>query len=137
MKLSEAVDAAVRRHMDTPFEVLSPMEQILVAIWGLEADVNNGGFDQYYFNMYGDCAGFVPRALRTIGANRMADIVDAANRVFGSTGPPKSRDDRQSMLLDLSERDDHLWDDLDKSFQAYPDDIDALLERYFAAAATV
>ena len=87
--------------------------------------------------MYGDRAGFVPRALGTIGANRMADIVDTANRVFGSTDPPKSRDDRQSMLLVLSEQDDRLWDDLDKSFQAYPDDIDALLERYFAAAATV
>jgi hypothetical protein len=30
----------------TPFSDLTPPEQVFLAIWTLESDVNNGGFDQ-------------------------------------------------------------------------------------------
>jgi hypothetical protein len=69
------------------FECLAARDRVLVTIWGLEAEVNNGGFDQYYFNGAGNQAFFAPEALRLIGASRMAEVVARANAVFGPEGP--------------------------------------------------
>jgi len=129
-----AIDAAFRRSFEHPFDALSTLEKVLVAVSGLEADVNNGGFHQYYFNSSGDTANLAPKALRTIGAVHMASIVEAANSRFGPGGPPNSRLPRQNALFELS---DDLWDDLNNQFYKYPDDISTLLERYFKSRVTV
>jgi hypothetical protein len=63
------------------FASLSPAEQAFVLIWDLEADVNNGGFNQYFFNSDFD-PGVVPHALRAIGADRAARIVERALALF-------------------------------------------------------
>jgi len=81
--LSDAFEAACGRHCDVGFEDLSEIDRILVSIWALEADVNNGGFHQYYFNSSGDTAHYAPAALRAIGAPIMACIVDKANPCSG------------------------------------------------------
>ena len=130
INLSDEFEAACSRHRGVPFKDLSEIDQILVAIWALEGDVNNGGFDQYYFNSSGDTAYYAPIALRRIGAMRMADIVDRANFHFGPSGPPISGDERQTALFKLTESNEKLWHDLDKEFFRYPDDISALLERF-------
>jgi hypothetical protein len=98
MSLDEACDRALSRYFDNGFNALTTDEQLLVVIWGLEPDVNNGGFHQYYFNSYGDFARGASRMLREIGANNMAQIVDEANAVFGPVGPPDDRDERQKAL---------------------------------------
>jgi|SRR6185437_8155569 hypothetical protein len=130
MHLSDAIEAACDRHREVGFEDLSEVERILVAIWALEADVNNGGFHQYYFNSSGDTAYYAPAALRAIGAPIMGRIVDKANALFGPSGPPVSRDQRQQALSALTEE---LWDDLDHEFYAYPEDISSLLEQFLEA----
>jgi len=105
-------------------------------LWGLEADVNNGGFDQYYFNGAGDQAFFAPEALRAIGAYRMASIVERANAIFGPDGPSRKRTPRQSQRS-LAAPDDAPgpWDELDREFYDYPDDLYALLTRFIRAGA--
>ena len=62
---------------------MSEPERVFVAVWTLEADVNNGGFDQYYVNSSGDYAWFAPQALRAVGAEKTAEIVEQANTAFG------------------------------------------------------
>jgi hypothetical protein len=130
INLIEAFEAACTRHWDVAFANLSEVDRVLVSIWALEGDVNNGGFHQYYFNSSGDTAFHAPIALRLIGAHAAADIVEEANLRFGPDGPPASRDRRDDALSALST---DLWDDLDLRFYAYPDDIAALLERYLEA----
>ena len=115
---------------------MSARDQILVTIWGLEADVNNGGFDQYYFNGSGDQAWFAPTALRSIGAHRMADIAERANALFGEAGPPPDSDERQSALFRITDANEGAWDQLDREFYAYPDDIAALLVAHFDLSAS-
>ena len=124
-------DAALERLRAASFDELSEKDQVLVTIWGLEADINNGGFDQYFFNSSGDHAFFAERALRIIGAHRMADIVARAVALFGDAGVPRDRDERQDLLLDHVgvENEDEL-DALDTEFYDYPDDISALVEAY-------
>lgn len=125
--LVEAFEDACRRHEGVAFEHLAQVDQVLVSIWALEGDVNNGGFHQYYFNTSGDTAYYAPVALRAIGALAAAGIVERANQKFGADGPPISRERRQEALSVFPAE---LWDDLDREFYAYPDDISALLQRF-------
>ena len=131
MNLARAFDDACSRYDGENFASLSERDQVLVAIWGVEAEVNNGGFDQYYFNGAGDQALYVPTALRGIGAHRMAEIVERANALFEKGGPPASRPQRQAALFQITAADEAAWDALDRAFQEYPDDIGALLVKYF------
>jgi hypothetical protein len=64
-------------------------------IWDLEAQVNNGGFIQYYDNTSGDTAYFAMEALRSVGAEQMCAIVEQAHTVFGQPKPSKNRRERQ------------------------------------------
>jgi len=113
-----------------PFEKLTDAERVFVAIWGLEADVNNGGFSQYYFNSHGDNSAYAPAALRAVGANAMARIVDDANTVFGRAGPPTDREARQRAIETLGSAAEETWGKLDAEFFAYPDNLTECLYAY-------
>jgi hypothetical protein len=130
VNVSALIDASVTRFIEVGSGPLSRRERLLVAIWGLEADVNNGGFNQYYFNSYGDFALEVPGYLRAIGADQAATIVETANAAFGPDGPPSDRDLRQDQLESLSEKAAEVWDELDAAFWEYPDDIERLVQAY-------
>lgn len=130
MNVTALTDASVSRFIALGATVLSPMERLLIAIWGLEADVNNGGFDQYYFNSYGDFAAETAAHLRAIGAHQAAVLVERANNAFGAEGPPQDRARRQEVLEVIAEHAADAWNDLDNQFFQYPDDIAVLLQMY-------
>lgn len=127
--------ACNKPHQGVAFDALSPSDKILIAVWGLEADVNNGGFDQYYFNGAGDQAFFAPHALEQIGALNTAAIVREANDKFGPNGPARDRTKRQEQLERLTASDEDLFDPLDRRFYDYPDDTSALLTVFLEAGA--
>ena len=131
--LIDLSERSATRFFDTPFAQLTVPEQVFVAVWTLEADVNNGGFDQYFLNSSGDCAWYAPTALRAIGAEETAAIVEQANAPFGPDGPPPGRDARLAALDTLPEEVDELWNDCDQAFYAYPHDLTALLSAYVAS----
>jgi hypothetical protein len=134
MTLQQAFEAACTRFNGSNFEQLTEADRVLIAIWGLEAEVNNGGFDQYYFNSAGAHARHAPAALRRIGAQSMATIVERANSLFGAQGPPENDVARQEALFALTAVNEGPWDELDRLFFAYPDDISKLLEQYLGIA---
>ncbi len=107
---------------------LSRAEQVFVLVWELEAEVNNGGFSQFYFNSSGDRATETVAALRAIGADRTALIVERANARFAS-GPPADRAVRQEVLLEI-DSNEGLFQDLDSEFYRYPNEISDLLMRF-------
>jgi hypothetical protein len=114
------------------FFLLSPAEQVVVLIWGLEADVNNGGFNQYFFNSYSDHSGAVPHALRAIGAAQTAQIVDRALALFPGGSPPPDQTRRQALLEELDPDTDH-FETIDREFFAYPDNLTSLLVQFVRA----
>ncbi len=130
MDVDSLTDAAIKKLSDHGFGALDHRDQLLVTIWGLEADVNNGGFEQYYFNSYGDQAKSAPSALRVIGANRMADLVEQANAAFGLKGPPEDWIARQTRLDEIRGAADSVWESLEQEFWLYPDDISGLLRAH-------
>ncbi|MBI2393459.1 MAG: DMP19 family protein [Deltaproteobacteria bacterium] len=116
------------------FEELTEVERVIATVWALEADVNNGGFDQFFFNSSGDLAFFAPKALSIIGAPSTAMIVARANALFGAGGPPRERGLRQAQLAALQGAEERL-EELDVEFYEYLDDLTALMHRYISANA--
>ena len=118
------------RFWSVPFEELAVAEQVFRAVWDLEADVNNGGFGQYYSNSSGDTAFAVVDALKKLGALDAAEIVAEANAVFPHALPPVERDRRQEILRALKPEQTAGLERLDERFFAYPDDLTELLFAY-------
>ncbi len=56
--------------------------QAIYMIWILEAEVNNGGYNQFYFNVSGQFHKHLPNALRLMGAKKFADMTTRANNTF-------------------------------------------------------
>ena len=128
--LDEAFERVLGRLSKIGFDALSEPEKILVSLWAIEAEVNNGGFHQFFFNSYGECAHFVPIALRILGAPQMAQLAERANAIFGDAGPPRDWFARQDALLALPESAEAFLEELDVAFQAYPEDLARLGEAY-------
>jgi hypothetical protein len=61
-------DSVFDRYWKLGYAELTQPERVFLCIWGLEGEVNNGGFDQYYFNTAGDHALDVVKSLQAIGA---------------------------------------------------------------------
>jgi len=62
---------------------LGPGIQALYITWWLEAEVNNGGFSQYYWNSAGQFADAAPAAFDYFGARQHAALMREANTIRG------------------------------------------------------
>ena len=62
-------------------------QQAIYMIWLLEAEVNNGGYNQFYFNSSGQFYKHLPDALKLIGASKFADLTTRANNTFEKENP--------------------------------------------------
>jgi hypothetical protein len=135
--ISETLDRVTARRNRRDFAALTEAERVFLTVWWVEAEVNNGGFHQYFFNSAGDQSSGAERALETIRASRCARIVAAAIAVFPPPGPSPDRYERQRQLLDglPSDAEDSL-DALDHAFYEYPDDVETLLADFVRAHAS-
>jgi uncharacterized protein DUF4375 len=95
----------------------------------LEDEVNNGGFDQFFYNNAGDNTMETIQALETIGAVKIADVVKRAAAMFPGGMPPRDRFARQDILLENFPRAE-AFEALNDEFYAYPDDLAGLLAAY-------
>jgi hypothetical protein len=109
---------------------LTEAEQTVYCIDGLEREVNNGGFSQFFFNAAGDQARETVAALRRVGASHTADLVERAMAPFGPAGPSPDRDERSEQLDRIGDSADSLWSELDDAFYEYKDDLTGLLRSY-------
>jgi hypothetical protein len=112
------------------YETLSRPECVFLLVWELEAEVNNGGFQQYFCNTSGRYAPQAAGALRDIGAAKMAAIVDEAVTAVGRDR--LARDDAQRRL-GINALPAHIKTRLaalDEQFFGYPDNLTALLYAY-------
>src|SRR5918997_2616489 len=80
---------------------LTEAEQTVYCIAGLERDVNNGGFAQFFFNSAGDQARETVAALRRISAAHTAGLLERAMTPFGSAGPSRDYQERRQQLRQL------------------------------------
>ncbi|MCB0754356.1 MAG: DMP19 family protein [Flavobacteriales bacterium] len=108
-------------------EKLSPTGRVVLVVENLEREINNGGFNQFYFNSSGDYAHETVDYLKKIGANKTAEIVETANAQWPDGNVPKDRNDRQETLEEIEVEADPVWEECDTKFYEYQDDIAGLL----------
>ncbi|OGC69552.1 hypothetical protein A2415_03170 [candidate division WWE3 bacterium RIFOXYC1_FULL_39_7] len=106
---------------------LSQYELIFEYVEELEREVNNGGFDQFFFNSAGNYTEDIVSALKEIGALYTADLVSEAAAQFPNKQVPKDRDTRQEVMESLPKEVTTKWDELDHKFYEYTDNLSELL----------
>jgi hypothetical protein len=139
MDLEDIILAVQEKERRAGYDGLSQVEQVVCVVSALEAEVNSGGLDQFFFNSAGDRATETIAALHSIGAHAAAAIVEEACALFPAGRPSSDRSTRQRQLLklDLFAQLRRLtlgataFDFLDVRFYAYPDRIGELLLAFF------
>ena len=113
------------------FALQRPEQRVFSAIWALESQVNNGGFAQYFVSHDGDTASSAPDALRAIGADQCAAIVEKALKLATPGGVlPAAQTDREMLLDALPPDVVEQLETIDAEFFSYPDNLTELLFEY-------
>ena len=96
--------------------------QMLLATQLLDDEVNNGGFNQYFFNSSGQWAMEAIEGFRLIGAEERAELVKAAVDQFFADAPKLKQYYKDHTLESFSESYKHTdLGRLDKRWYAAPD----------------
>lgn len=109
---------------------LTEPQKIFYFNQNLEREINNGGFNQYFYNSSGDFAHDTIISLRTIGADKTADILQKAIDQFPNSTVSKDRAKRQEVLEQIEEAANEVWEQLDQTFYKYEDDLNELNIQY-------
>lgn len=80
------------------YEALLPEERDFILTWWLEAEAGNGSLHQYFANSTGDSAIDALAALDRIGAQRAAEVLRDALKLFGDGPYPTDRIQRNKAL---------------------------------------
>ena len=111
-------------------ERLSDAEKTFYIIWGLEVEVNNGGFSQFFYNTSGNFANETADALRTVGADKTVEIYLRAIGVFGGE-VPENRRERQAMLAKAgTDEVNEILSECSSEFCGYPDNLTELCYQF-------
>jgi hypothetical protein len=73
--------------MRDPQAPMTTQERYVLAVEGLEREVNNGGYDQFFLNSSHEFVDVIEDALRAIGCPQTADITRDAIAALGIAGP--------------------------------------------------
>ncbi len=103
-----------------PFTLQSRAQQVFSAIWEVEAEVNNGGFKQYFYNNSTESAHFVAEALEKIGAPKTAEICKRAIATAFPDGLPLTTEAIQCAAAAFPNNTLEALGPLDEEFFSYP-----------------
>ena len=112
------------------FNSLTDAEKNFFAVDYLISEVNNGGFDQYFFNSSGEYANEALLGLKKIGAIKTASIVQNSFSIFPEHKVPKDRQERWKLMGKDKEKNQRILEELDDKFYEYPEDLTDLLFKY-------
>lgn len=87
---------------------LSTGKQAIFSIWMLQAEVNNGGFNQFYYNSSGQFSEMALIGLKLINAEKFADLLERANKLYSE------------IANDLKEKDDGTIKSFSESYENNP-----------------
>jgi len=130
MPYPDSFDAISPKYEQSGFNSLSEKEQLIYVVWWLEAEVNNGGFHQYFWNSAGDYANEALVALEKIGAVTTAKLLKSAMETSFGGPAPKDRLKRQDLLEENEDEKMDQLDELDTEFYNYTDSITDLVNQY-------
>jgi hypothetical protein len=111
-------------------ERLNESQKTVLFVENLEREINNGGFNQFFFNSSGDFTHETVKALKAIKAFKTSDIVTKSISVWPNQIVPKDRSRRQDILVQIETQANPIWNECDEEFYKYQDNIVILLLEY-------
>jgi hypothetical protein len=113
------------------WDALTAAEKHVCAIQELDAEVNNGGFAQYYFNSSGDHWKDAQNGLAAIGARRRHRLMSATVDKFGDSQPAADRGTRTAQLSKLVRKKEDPFNEQDNAWYEIKDEnLDRLIFKY-------
>jgi hypothetical protein len=112
---------------------MSEVQRHYSAVFVCDAEVNNGGFAQYFVNSSGDHWRDALAGLEAMGSKVRLGVVREAVSLFGTDGPSEDRDKRQKQLSALYKRNDSLFEALDSRYYESQEVIEVLATRFVLA----
>ena len=109
---------------------LTDAERRILAAYWVEAEVNNGGFDQYFFNSAGDNADAAWEGLKEMGATGAAALLERAMAIFPGGKPPTDRFKRQEVMQQIAGKSKPVWEQCDSEFYKLKESISDLSFAY-------
>lgn len=116
---------------------ISHAERNIVLVMNLHAEVDNGGFDQFFFNSSGDDAKDTAAALREVGLHELVKTYEQALAAFPGVPSPDIAT-RRGQMTNIPSETRALWRGLEDRFYAdkgRSDRCDAALAVYVRAHA--
>ncbi|SIT09361.1 DUF4375 domain-containing protein [Achromobacter sp. MFA1 R4] len=116
---------------DWKLDRLSGTDQELVALWRMEADINNGGFMQFLCNWGDETCQLALQALSKIGAVHMLDVLSRMRGLidrFAAAPEVIQLDDIYGAMTDAEQAQ---LEALDHAFWEYPDPLARLGLRWY------
>jgi len=123
-------DKVFARLKNVGFDGLRDAEKVFVCVWVLKGQVDNGGFDQFFFNSSGEYSVEAVSAFEKIGATKIAEIIQQANGMFKNGQPPKNWEYRQEELSKMPESAEKELGRLTDEFYKCTEDVDKLLYQF-------
>ena len=103
-------------------EKLSAAQRVFHLNQNFEREVNNGGFEQFFFNSSGDNADETVSSLEAIGAFKTAELLRHAIARFPDGKVPADSDERQVLMVNTwPEGSSTTFGEFDERFYAYED----------------
>lgn len=82
---------------------LTATERFVLAIFGIQAEVNNGGFHQYFFNSAGDDWKYLLNGMQDAGDLKGVERFESVLSKFSEGRPSEKREERWSQLDEFGE----------------------------------
>lgn len=113
---------------------LSDEAKTVYFAWWCDAEIHNGGFDQFFFNSSGDHTKETMEALKIIGASVSYSLFEKAVKWFPNSTPDADRERRWKQMepFEESEEFEDALDELDTEFYKYEDNIAQLVNNFVA-----
>lgn len=109
---------------------LNEVEKTFLYVDILEGEVNNGGFDQFFFNSSGDYTYEILEAYKNIRAYKTSELISEAIKNFPILPVSSNTIKRRDVMQDLHSEISKIWDNLSDKFYEYEEDIMKLLVEY-------
>lgn len=112
------------------WQSLNKDQQMYLAVFWLDAEVNNGGHSQYFFNSAGDNWEVARDGLKAMGFAERLAIFNGVLGLFGKERPFHDRDERHEQLASVYADNEEAFDEFDSKYYAANESVDVLLRRF-------
>jgi hypothetical protein len=107
-------------------------ERLVYAIEGMVREVNNGGWNQFFFNSSGALAFDLVPALEAVGSKENLSIAQRALKIFGKPASLSEEERSKQLAKVTKDGENNPWEALEGEFYQNPEDLDGMIVEFIA-----